>query len=171
MLGLRTNESNKFIKYFEIVQTTAQSQGCVYFLDAGDGRDFENEECEGEDLMGWLIPDDMVSSFEKEWNSFDVSDAWSRFYTWAIWYNPDHPTVKFERPTEPTEKSYKHIINRVLERAFESIREAQESDNDFDNGRKLAYYEVADIIKSELWVRDVDLKEFGLDVDLEKRFL
>ena len=171
MLGLRTNESNKFIKYFEIVQATAQSQGFVYFLDAGDGRDFENEKCEGEDLMGWLIPDALVPLFEKEWNNFNVSDAWSRFYTWAIWYNPDHPTVKFERPAEPTEEFYKYIINRVLERAFESIREAQESDNDFDNGRKLAYYEVADIIKSELSVRDADLKEFGLDVDLEKTFL
>ncbi|MBR5144784.1 MAG: transposase [Clostridia bacterium] len=63
------------------------------------------------------------------------------------------------------------MINRVLERAFESIREAQESGNDFDNWRKLAYYEVADIIKSELLVRDVDLKEFGLDIDLEKTFL
>ena len=72
MLGLRTNESNKFIKYFEIVQATAHSQGCVYFLDAGDGRDFENGECEGEDLMGWLIPVNMVSSFEQEWNNFNV---------------------------------------------------------------------------------------------------
>ena len=171
MLGLRTNESNKFVKYFEIVQATAQSQGCVYFLDSGDGRDFENEEYEGEDLMGWLIPVDIVSSFEKEWNNFDVSDSWSGFYTWAIWDNPEIPTVKFEIPTEPTAESYKYIINRVLERAFESIKEARESDNDFDNGRKLAYYEVADIIKSELWVCDADLKEFGLDIDLEKILL
>ena len=116
MLGLRTHESNKFVKYFEIVQATAQSQGCVYFLDTGDGRDFENAECEGEDLMGWLIPIDMVSSFEKEWNNFDISDAWSKFYTWAIWDNSDHLIVKFERTNEPTEESCKYIINRVLER-------------------------------------------------------
>ena len=85
MLGLRTNESKKFVKYFEIVQATAQSKGCVYFLDTGDGRDFENEECEGEDLMGWLIPVDLVSAFEKEWNNFNVSDNWSEYYCWAIW--------------------------------------------------------------------------------------
>ena len=66
---------------------------------------------------------------------------------------------------------YKFIISRVLERAFESIEEAKESGDDFDNGRKLAYYEVADIIKSELYVRDADLGEFGLDIDLEKAFL
>ena len=68
-------------------------------------------------------------------------------------------------------ETYKFIISRILERAFESVDEAKESENDFANGRKLAYYEVADIIKSELWVRDADLTEFGLDVNLEKAFL
>ena len=68
-------------------------------------------------------------------------------------------------------EAYKFIISRVLERAFESIEEAKESGDDFNNGRKLAYYEAADIIKSELCVRDANLKEFGLDIDLEKTFL
>ncbi|MBE6624367.1 MAG: transposase [Ruminococcaceae bacterium] len=67
--------------------------------------------------------------------------------------------------------AYKYIIARVLERAFESIDDANESKDDFQNGRKLAYYEIADIIKSELLVRDADLVEFGLDIDLEKAFL
>ena len=69
------------------------------------------------------------------------------------------------------EKGYKYIISRVLERAFESIDEAKAGGTEFDNGRKLAYYEVADIIKSELDARDVDLSDFGLDIDLEKAFL
>ena len=72
---------------------------------------------------------------------------------------------------EISNKSYKFIITRVLERAFESIEDANESEDDFDKGRKLAYYEIADIIKSELYVRDADLGEFGLDIDLEKTFL
>ena len=72
---------------------------------------------------------------------------------------------------EISNESYKYILARVLERAFESIDEAKESGADFSNGRKLAYYEVADIIKSELYVREADLKEFGLDIDLEKTFL
>lgn len=69
-----------------------------------------------------------------------------------------------------TEEAYKYILARILERAFESIEEAQQDNNDFNNGRKLAYYEVADIIKSELDVRDVNLEEFGLDTDLENAF-
>ena len=43
MLGLRTEESEKFVKYFAIVQCAAEKQGCIYYLDAGDGRDFETE--------------------------------------------------------------------------------------------------------------------------------
>lgn len=170
MLGLRTNESDKFIRFFEIVQVAAQKQGCVYYLDAGDGRDFENDEYEGEDLMGWLIPLEEVHKFEKEWNRGDVSDEWSRFYMWAVWSVPDNPTIKFESPSAMTVESYKYILARILERAFESIEEAKENNSDFDNGRKLAYYEVADIIKNELLVRDADLKKFGLDMDLENTF-
>ena len=72
---------------------------------------------------------------------------------------------------EISNETYKFIINRVLERAFESIEDAKKNGHAFDNGRKLAYYEIADIIKGELEVREADLGEFGLDIDLEKTFL
>ena len=83
------------------------------------------------------------------------------------------PPEQFEITEEDdlmTEEAYKYILSRILERAFESIDEAKENNSDFDKGRKLAYYEVADIIKSELYVREADLEEFGLDVDLENTF-
>lgn len=70
---------------------------------------------------------------------------------------------------EISNESYKYILTRVLERAFESIEEANENGDEFYKGRKLAYYEIADIIKSELYVRDAQLSEFGLDIDLEKK--
>ncbi len=68
-------------------------------------------------------------------------------------------------------EAYKFIIERIVKRAFESVDEAKEDNSEFEIGRKLAYYEVTDIIKSELSVRDADLAEFGLDIDLEKKFL
>ena len=71
-----------------------------------------------------------------------------------------------------TEAAIKFIIARVIKNAFDAAEEAKENKNsDFYNGRKLAYYEILDTIQSELDVRDADLKEFGLDVDLEKTFL
>lgn len=96
MEGLRSQEKNKFIKFFAIVQDAAKKKGCVFFLDAGDGREFETDTIEGEDLMGWLIPEEKVPDFTKEWEAGDVSDEWSDFYKWAIWDNPEKPTIKFE---------------------------------------------------------------------------
>lgn len=68
-------------------------------------------------------------------------------------------------------ESIKFIIARLIDRANESAVEAKELPDDFNKGRRLAYYEVLDTIKSELQVRNVDLKEYGLDVNLEKTFL
>ena len=96
MRGLRTQETNKFKKFFSIVQDAAVKKDCVFFLDSGDGRDFETDSLEGEDLMGWLIPKDKADDFEKEWETGDVSDDWSDFFTWAIWEDADNPTIKFK---------------------------------------------------------------------------
>lgn len=66
----------------------------------------------------------------------------------------------------------KYIIARVVERAYESVKEHRRAEADqFKSGRSLAYYEVLDIVKSELGAHGYDLKEYGLDVNLEKEFL
>jgi hypothetical protein len=66
----------------------------------------------------------------------------------------------------------KYIIAIIIDNANDSIEEQNKSKNDlFYEGKKFAYYEVLDSIKNELIVRDIDLKEFGLDIDLEKTFL
>ena len=71
-----------------------------------------------------------------------------------------------------TDASIKFVISRVIENAYDAIAEAKQNENDnFYKGRKLAYYEVLNTIKNELDVRDIDLKEFGLDIDLEKEFI
>ena len=95
MKGLRKQESDKFINFFSIVQENASAMKCTFFLDAGDGREFETDTLEGEDLMGWLIPDHMLGEFEEEWKTGDISDEWSDFYVWAIWKNTENITVEF----------------------------------------------------------------------------
>ena len=66
----------------------------------------------------------------------------------------------------------KFIIARVIESANVSLEESNQNESDdFYKGRKLAYYEILDTIKNELDARDQDLKEFGLDIDLEYLFL
>jgi len=109
---------------------------------------------------------------DKVYDVLSIEKGWYRIMTES---DEDYlfPPEQFEITEEGdlmTEEAYKYIMSRILERAFESIGDAKESNGDFGNGRKLAYYEVADIIKSELYVRDADLAEFGLDVDLENTF-
>lgn len=64
----------------------------------------------------------------------------------------------------------KYIIARVLDNANDAFNEARENKGElFYQGKKLAYYEVLDTIKNELYAHGQELKEFGLDIDLENR--
>ena len=62
-----------------------------------------------------------------------------------------------------SEDSLKYVIARLVENANDAVKESE-----IDKGRRLAYYEMLDILKSELDVRDADLKELGLDFDIDK---
>lgn len=66
------------------------------------------------------------------------------------------------------EDMIKYIIARVIDNAND---EELKDDSDFSIGKKLAYYEVLDTIKNELIACDQDLKEFGLDINLEGKFI
>ena len=69
-----------------------------------------------------------------------------------------------------TREGIKYLIARLLENANEAVEESNKDKEDkFAAGRRLAYYEMLDILKSELDVRDQDLKEFGLDINLENK--
>ena len=57
------------------------------------------------------------------------------------------------------------IVSRVLNNANEAL--SSKDDSDFAQGKRLAYYEILDTIKNELEVREIDTKDFGLDITLE----
>ena len=66
----------------------------------------------------------------------------------------------------------KYIISRILDNANDAIEESnQNKDDDFYKGKKIAYYEGLDTIKNELKAKSQDLKEFGLEINLEKTLL
>ena len=65
MRGLRTQENEKFRRYFELVQAQAGKQNAVFFTDCAEGKLFVDDVYECEDLFGWLIPLELVSAFEK----------------------------------------------------------------------------------------------------------
>ncbi len=97
MRGLRTQESAKFNTFFALVQDEAKKRDALFFADAGDGNDFETSTMEGENLMGWLIPNDKVKEFEPVWKSGDVDDDWTDFFVWAVWSEVDgRIAIRFE---------------------------------------------------------------------------
>lgn len=60
------------------------------------------------------------------------------------------------------------IINSILERTKEIVDEYGSENGDFYQGMMEAYYEVLDMIKSRIQIMGGNLKEYGLDFDLEK---
>lgn len=69
-----------------------------------------------------------------------------------------------------TRDGIKYMIARLLDNANDAVEQSKADRTDkFAAGRRTAYYEMLDILQTELDVRDQDLKEFGLDVDLENR--
>ena len=85
MQGLRTCESESFIKYFEIVQDKARTEGCIYYLESEDGRDAFINDMEVCDLWGWLVPFDKCSEIEKIWKEHKESDEWIDYFVSAEW--------------------------------------------------------------------------------------
>lgn len=65
------------------------------------------------------------------------------------------------------EETLQYLVSRILERALESKQEKNDAPgDDFQDGRNLAYYEVLDILKSELIIHGYDPEEYGLAFDL-----
>ena len=85
MQGLKTQEGIKFEQFFSIVQKMAKSFDSIFFFECGEGRDFENSSMEGEDLRGWLIPENLAEEFETAWKDDNVSDKWDEYIRWAEW--------------------------------------------------------------------------------------
>ena len=85
MRGLRTQETEKFERFFLLVQNEAKERNAVFFLDSGEGNDFETETLEGEDLCGWLIPEEQAEAFEEAWENDEALDDWSEFIFFAFW--------------------------------------------------------------------------------------
>ena len=65
-----------------------------------------------------------------------------------------------------------YIVGRIVERAREAAEESKDNREDgFKDGRALAYYEILDILRTELSVREISLEKIGLSFDLERELL
>ncbi|MCI8387036.1 MAG: transposase [Clostridiales bacterium] len=67
-----------------------------------------------------------------------------------------------------TEAELEFIVERVIKNAEYAAEDYKNEKNEFNDGRKLAYYEILDTIRNELEAREIDLSSFGLGIVLEK---
>ena len=94
MRGLRTQEGEKFERFFTLVQKEALKQKGIFFLDCGEGNDFDNGFMEGENLSGWLIPFGLADEFEKEYLKHnDDLEEWEEYFCWIEWENENSPKI------------------------------------------------------------------------------
>lgn len=96
MKGLRTQENNNFIDFFNIVQSEAAKIGKVFFLDCEEGHDGNVNGMEICNLSGWLIPSDKANEFETLWEKEMEDDEWSDFFVFAKWKYEDGLKIFFE---------------------------------------------------------------------------
>lgn len=103
MLGLRTRENEKFNRFWQLIQNEAHKVECTFFGFAGEGRDFETPDMEGEDFSGWLVPLNDANAFEQLWLSCsdDAQKLEQEFpsskFVFAIWHkNADNVSVEFK---------------------------------------------------------------------------
>ena len=64
----------------------------------------------------------------------------------------------------------KYIIGSVMEYAYESVEREKEDPCEFNEGLKLAFYEVLYTIYNRLDIYEQDPKDFGYPDDWEKPF-
>ena len=97
MRELRTQENEKFGRFFEIVREEANRLGGIFFVDCGEGNEFFSDSMEGENLSGWLIPKEDADAFETEFTENNVSDRWDDFMKFLRWKKKgDRVSVEFE---------------------------------------------------------------------------
>ena len=99
MQGSRTQENDKFVKFFTLVQAEALKRGAVFFSDCGQGDVFENETMECEDLCGWLIPQRLVREFEPLFlNNSPKQHDYDNYYVFVDYIvNGDEITIIFDK--------------------------------------------------------------------------
>lgn len=65
-----------------------------------------------------------------------------------------------------TKTTFDFILERIINNAMDAANEKGDDDT-FQDGKKLAYYEILDTIKNEIIAHDIDVSEYGLDTALE----
>lgn len=79
-----------------MVQSEAEKQGNIFFLDSEDGHDGVVNNIETCDMFGLLIPKEKAFDFEKIWKDGQEDDEWIRFFTFVSWEDDNGLKIIFD---------------------------------------------------------------------------
>ncbi len=85
MLGLRGQETSKFLKFWKMIQDLANKSDKTFFLDCGEGNEFEDDNIECENLSGWLVPNSQVKEFDKLFQADKIDKKWEDCVAFVKW--------------------------------------------------------------------------------------
>lgn len=88
MVGLRTHEDCRYVKFFEMVQKKAEQLDSVFFLDCGEGNTVFKDDIICGDCSGWLVPKDKAAEFGEDYIAFKDDEKWQdweQFAAWVTW--------------------------------------------------------------------------------------
>ncbi len=89
-----------------------------------------------------------------------------------VWRKIKNREKEVTSMSDLTKEGLRYITGRLLKEAVEATEESREDKTDlFKAGRATAYYEMLDILKTELDIRDEDLHEYGLNINLERALI
>lgn len=85
--------SDREKNYNDLIDAEAKMRGATFYVNCGEGRELMTKEYYGEDVSGWLIPNDMKADFEAELASVPkgmvlaavVDDKWDEWFCTAVW--------------------------------------------------------------------------------------
>lgn len=97
MLGLRKQEDAKFEKYFDIVQSFAKQNDCVFLADYEDGHEFETSTLSLCDIAGFLVPKNnkQIADYIENWKSGNTKML-SDFFCFAVWRYDERKNISIE---------------------------------------------------------------------------
>lgn len=86
--GLRTKDTSKFYKFWELVEKEAKNKNCFFFAQCGDGHEDENEDMEMSDMFGWLVPLEFFDDIDKHYRDMDeqyISVHYDKYFKSMEW--------------------------------------------------------------------------------------
>ena len=104
-----------------------------------------------------------VINREKDLSTNSEFVKFTSFFTKEINTNDNSIKSIGEEETEAGE-IMKYIIECIIENAKEALKLPR---NEFNDAKRLAYYEVLNTIKGQLEVNDINLKDYKIDFEIE----